>query len=369
MRRERRAWQYSLGEEFGPNPKIDEFSQKVLETLPNICEYEPLAMVRVTEKEEKSGAVSRLLVKSRDKERKIAILGDLSSFCEYCAANRVKGMIVIVPRLGIEGLGFEKENLLRDFFQGFGKMANPFGYRVWLVDREVGGWLTRPKSELERQKLAEKKEIIRQMGLAEVKYHHDLNKGLGWFEARPVKKREFKERDLGADQRILFMKQWMKMVVEYRGGRIIDPGELEARLGRGRSVLTCLEKVRDLRGVLSQEACGCLIYTGWDGTCEEVLACGSETCFKQADLRGKGRPFRLGEAVEISPCGDCGSERQAVPYWADIKSFDPQKGVRISLRITCPEFSSHCKKGYAWVNPARIVNPLYIFYVSRRRKK
>lgn len=368
--REGRALQYGMGGEFtADNPEISDFCWKVLGLLPNISQYEPLVMLTSFLEERDSGVISRLTVRAGREERKVTVLPDIGSFQEYCEGNKVRGMIIIASCLGSNGISFTAENALGDFFRGIGKVADPNKYRVWIVDKDAADLPTEPKDEFSQKKLESKKNLIERMGLCDVRFYHPLGERIGWFTARPEKKRVVKEKDVSGDERIRFLREWMGYVIEYRGGKIISLAELEEKLRHSRSFLTSMQEVGDAMGIISQESCGCLVRTTLRGEVIEISKCTGEDCFRERASRDPKGSFELGKEYEIGSCGDCGGERTAKAHWVDLQSFDPERGISVKYKITCKGFDSHSRIDYSWVDPARILNPMYIYYCLHRRKK
>jgi len=350
-----RGLQYNFGGEFGENSQIDDFTRKVLGLLPGLERYEPLVIVTSLEIGSSKNIVSNLMVRAGGEERSAVVLSGLKSFQEYCQSNKVRGMIIIPP-LGFDGISPPAQRALRDFFVGIGKVRNPDDYRIWFVDKNATGLPT------------DKKEIIREMGLCEVEYRHPLGQKISWFTARPEKKMTVREKDVRDDERIRFLQDWMRMVVEYRGGRIISEEELEKELTASKSIFISMQKVADSRGVLSEESCGCLVYTNLSGGIEDILRCDGEGCFRDIKSRDSKSAFRLGSKYKMTACGDCGGERTAKAYWVNNDSFNPKHGVRVNYEITCKNFAGHSKKDAVWVDPARVLNPMYIYYCLHHKK-
>ena len=363
-----RGLQFKLGGEFGENPKVDDFCRKVLELLPGLDRHEPLVMLTSLENGNVPGVVSSLTIRSGNRERQTMVLSDLKSLQEYCSENKVRGMIIIVPNLEIGGISFRAEEALRNIFTGIGKVNNPDNYRVWLVDKDAADLLTQPQTGIDEERLADKRRKVQEMGLYGVTYHHCPQERIGWFEARPAKKPKITEKDVSGDEKIRFLKKWMEYIIEYRGGRIISSAELEERLKRSNSVFVAMSRVSDAKGVLSEEACGCLVRTDLNGGVEDILKCDGENCFKERKSRDSKGLFRLGKEYPITKCGDCGGKRTAKAFWVNMGSFDPDLGIKVTYEILCQDFASHGKKDTVWVDPARIINPMYI-YNSQPPKK
>ncbi len=363
-----RGLQYNFGGEFGENSQIDDFTRKVLGLLPGLERYKPLAIVTSLEIGSSKNIVSNLMVRAGGEERSAVVLSGLKSFQEYCQGNKVRGMIILIPSFGFDGISPPAQRALRDFFVGIGKVKNPDNYRVWFVDKSAADLPAEPKGEISRKRLTDKKEAIREMGLCEVEYRHPFGQKISWFTARPEKKTTIGEKDVRDDERIRFLQKWMKTVVEYRGGRIVSEEELKKELMASKSILISMQKVADSRGVSSEESCGCLVYTNLNGGIEDILKCDGEGCFRDRKSRDPKSAFRLGSEYKMTACGDCGGERTAKAYWADIDSFNLERGVRVNYEIICKDFAGHSKKDAVWVDPARILNPMYIYYCLHRKK-
>lgn len=370
---DRRGLQYGFGGEFVQNPQLDDYCQRVLGLLPNLELRQPLALLTSLENGNPEGTVASLTLRTNGRERTINVLPGLRSFQEYCQGNKIRGMIVVVPRLGWESIPPESFVILKEFFEDIGKVTDPIRYRVWIVDKDAADLPTEPKDETGKKKLADKKQLVGELGLAGVEYHHNPQEKLGWFEARPAKKRQIKERDYSGDERIIFLQKWMKMVIEYRGGRIISDSKLQEKLKHSKSYLAATQKISDARGIYSEEACGCLIHTALNGEFSRISRCEGENCFEGRKSRVPKQSFRLGEEYPISNCGDCQGLRTARAYWAEIENFDPRndprKGIKVKYEIICKDFSSHCKKDTVWVDPARVLNPMYIYSCLHPKKE
>lgn len=352
---EERGFQFSFGGEFGINPPIDEFCQKVLGLLPDLNLYQPLAIVTSLDLED-SGTVSSLAIRTGGGKRIASVISGLPSFQEYCRNNKIRGMIVLTPELRLGKISPEAFGSFQEFFGGIGKVANPDKYRVWFVEKEVvADFPVKPKTEAGKKALTKKIQFVQEMGLAGVKYRHDQSERIGWFEARLPKKRQVKERDVSQDERIIFLKRWAEMVAEFWGAKVISTQALEDKLKHSHSYVVSMQEAGDLNGVVLDESCGCRVELK-NGDAETViLSCGQENCFREFSKDSK-KPFKLGEKYSTSPCGDCGGERIAKAYWAGV--FDPAKGIRVYYEISCKEYSSHNLKDWVWADPVRILNPL-----------
>lgn len=357
-----RGLQYGLGRGFSERPNLDEFTEKVLTQLPDLESYPPLAMPASFETKTAGGLVSELTVRGNRKTRTLTVLPDLTSFQDYCEKKRVRGMIFVVPELVLEKIPPSSFVVLQSLFENIGKVVNPDIYRVWFVEEKVAA------ESISGSSIEVKKQLIGQMGLCGVKYHHPRGSDISWFVSRPYKKRQTAEKDISGDERIRFLQEWMGYVIEYRGGKVISTAELTEKLKHSKSKYMDMQKIGDGRGILSEEACGCLIQTDLRGESNIVCGCDGEKCFKDQKSRDSKKPFRLGEEKKVR-CADCGNSAAAVAYWVETKRFDPQKGMPVNYKLICSQFDSHSNKGLSWVDPARILNPLYIYNCLHSKNK
>lgn len=350
-----RAWQFGLGGEFGGD-KVSSLATKALEVIPALENYYPVAMVDLSGCSKK-GLAFRIYGKGR--QREILFFPNLNTLVDYCSQNKVRGLILLTGR-NFDNFFVEQEKLDKVFSQ-FEEKKESERYRVWLVDEELAGIPCEPKDDKQREFLDEKRGFLKVLGLVGVKYHHDARRNVGWFEGRPRKKREVKEKDLTDDPRIKFLKKWAEAVAGFRGARVLDDSSLRENLAHSSSYVNAMKQASDLEGVVLEYNCGCRVKL--EKGAEVVLySCGEENC-----LRGNVKselPIVLGEEVPMeNPCADCGEPRTVTAYWYNL-------GTRkLYYEVKCQGFSSHGYKGQKeGIDPARIINPLYLYSSKLNRK-
>lgn len=362
--------QFALGGEFGAT--LPSLIPRALETLPFLSRFSPL-VVFSSVAQTPQGEV-QVRVNAERKEVEAQVFSDWPVFAEYCNQVRARGMVIVVPSL--EMVDHHLFQGFMHFFQNLREKSRPENYRIWFVDQQVFGLPVKPKQGNQQELLEKTKKQLEDFGLHSVLYHHPSGQEISYFSARPAKKRHVEARNYTENGIISFLRGWQEMVITYRGGTIVSEKEQQDLL-KVSTFLRAQIAARDSRGILSRETCGCLVYTSISGEIENLWSCHSENgvCFRDLPSRdvyksGKPKkPFKMGKRINCGSCGDCGGKLTGIAYWTDVGEFDSQRGLPVSWEISCNGPVSHSLKERTWVDPARIQNPEYLFYVTQRKKK